>query len=158
MERWLKGFAKISLEIATVLGLLGIIALGSSVSFSLSGTGEPLIWLGVSLALFSVTLGCFSVFLSDKSDKKIQAIADMKFDEIIGLINPVENLPSTTERTVSSIRPALRISEWANRDSKAIFSVEMRKLIDKIKSHGIDEELALKLEEVWQEHEIDKWF
>lgn len=70
--KWLEGFAKVSIVVFFVIGILGTITLIAALGFSLAGTGtltvqrEPIVWLGITLALYSLALGCLSVHLSFK--------------------------------------------------------------------------------------------
>ena len=72
VEKWLISFARVSLGFFVLLGMIGVIALIASLIFTLAGTGtltvqrEPLVWLGLALALFSLALGCLSVYLGFK--------------------------------------------------------------------------------------------
>ena len=72
VEKWLEGFARVSIRVFLLLGILGTITLIAALGFSLAGTGtltvqrEPIVWLGITLALYSLALGCLSVYLSFK--------------------------------------------------------------------------------------------
>lgn len=72
VEKWLEGFARVSIRVFLLLGILGTITLIAALVFSLAGTGtltvqrEPIVWLGITLALYSLALGCLSVYLSFK--------------------------------------------------------------------------------------------
>ena len=111
VERWLKAFAGVSLTVFFWIGIVGIIALIASLIFTIMGTGtievqrEPLMWLALALALFSVALGFLSIHLSFKkpsvggenmsNDKKRNdldiAVREIS-DEIAGISEPTKAL------------------------------------------------------------------
>lgn len=72
IEKWLEGFARVGMRVFLLLFIVGTITLIAALGFSLAGTGtltvqrEPLVWLGMTLALYSLALGCLSVYLSFK--------------------------------------------------------------------------------------------
>ena len=99
MNRWLKSFSQVGLRLFVVLGIIGTISLIASLIFSITGTGtltvqrEPLVWLGVSIALYSLALGCLSIYLSFK--KTITALGS----EIMAC-NATKNIDSIVENLV----------------------------------------------------------
>ncbi len=111
VEKWLKSFARVSLPTCLFIGIVGIISLIASFFFSIMGTGtievqrEPLVWLGVALALFSVSLGCLAVHLSFKnslvggentSSDKINNELDRAINEVLDDIDDISE--STKKR------------------------------------------------------------
>jgi len=160
MQRWLKGFAKASLGLAEALGLLGIITLTASLIFTIKNTGEPILWLGITLALFSVALGCLSVALSDKADERMQAMADLEFDEKLVILYTYSQVLDTRKEMAKdvlyNVRAGLRISKWASPEVKSEFRSEFEKVISSAKKIG-DEELAKSLKVLSQQYGIDTW-
>lgn len=95
MNKWLESFIRFTPVLCIALGIIGTVSLIAALVFTLAGTGsittpkEPLVWLGVATALYSLVLGCLSVHLSysSKSTTKLENIHNNEQTLSINSIN-----------------------------------------------------------------------
>ena len=98
MGKWLKSFSQSGIILFVFLGIIGTIALIASAVFTIIGTGtltvqrEPLVWLGVSIALYSLALGCLSIYLSNKKTIAAPGGETMTSDDAINVDSILGNL------------------------------------------------------------------
>lgn len=160
MGKWLKGLARSCLSLASVLGSLGICTLVASFIFTFSRIQDPIIWLGITLALFSVALGCLSFYFSNNSDERMQAMADLQFDEKLVVLYEYSQVlgprKEMAKDVLYSVRAALRISKWASPEVKSEFRIEFEKVTSASKEF-LDKELVENLKSLSQKYGIDTW-
>ncbi len=120
-----------------------------------------LIWLGIVLGLFSLGLGATALGSSAHSDKRMQAIADLEFDEKLATMSRYleehQRYGRFYDDVYFDIRATLRLEKWASDQSKKDFKEDFQKVIDLAGSKGINTELAERFKKLWKEYGIDLW-
>lgn len=137
-----------------------IVLLGVTLVLAILGI-PTLIWLGIVLGLFSFSLGARALGSSAHSDKRMQAMADLSFDEKLATmsrhLNEHQRFGRFYDDVYFDIRATLRLEKWANDQSKKDFKESFQKVMDLAEHSHKNTELAERFKKLWKEYGIDSW-
>jgi hypothetical protein len=150
---WIKSRGE---AIGIPLVILGLLLIFAAFIFALTGLqGIPL--LEVGLGSTSVGLGFIAMGIATNSDRRMEAMADLHFDEKLVVMRRYHAQPGTSRKDVLyDARAALRMAHWAGASTKRDFRNELTGIIQVAQSAN-DAQLVRDLQDLWQLYGIDKW-
>ncbi len=113
------------------------------------------ILIAFALGVLSVVMGARALELGKRSDEKMAAIANSRFDNAIGVM--VDNSEKAEEwmNLFYHTRAGLRLAQWFTKDMKIDFRIQFNKVMEEYKKS--DPNLVKELERLRDEYGIDNW-
>ena len=136
--------------------ILALALLVLIVVLNLADKAPSLEYLGIVLGLLSVGLGGIAIGLSEKSDARMEAMANLEFDAKISVLLDYAESAEKWENIFYGARAALRLEQWTSKTMKS----EFKRVFEMVKRQAVvdkDADLENKLDGLWKEYHIESW-